>query len=511
MLKLAAVDAWCVRMADRLDPMLVRCVRQDLRSNVFTGVFSLLLLVATILCLIIAANAASGSDENARHGQYLFIGLGWCWSFALVVIQGHATHRLVAQERNDDTWDLVELTGLEPRRIVRGLLLASLTQSALFTAAMAPFMVMAYLLRGLDLLTIAAALVAVPMLGVLAAVLGLLVACAVPNRKARAASGALVGLVLLGGWSTTSGLLFASGRFGLEPFLRELADGQGEAWAVLGMMGNAWAAAVWLSLVLATTLLLHRANDRSSRPRLAVLLVWLNVVGWAVAMAYMQNLPENQRDTMYAVVAVFGVVGLLIAGMFALTEDAALTPRQARVIAEAHGWRRRAMIFLGPGAARARWFMLVGAAMVLPLLIPGLVDESNYSYIPSRVAWYTVGYGLLVLLVGDTLARGPLARWSFTPLQRRVVIMAVAGVWSVVPPLVALLADYNGVLYATMRLLTPGWAVVHFASEETSAQLSRILIALPVVMLLTLAWQGRRLELVTRRITAQADDRNPRA
>lgn len=510
MVKLAAIDAFCLRLSDRLDPMLVRCVRQDLRSKVFTGVFSLLLLISTILSLIIAANAGSSLDQDARHGQYLFIGLGWCWSFALVVVQGIATHRLVAQERNDDTWDLVELTGLPPRRIVRGLLLASLTQSALYTAAMAPFLVMAYLLRGLDLLTIAAALITVPLLGVLAAAVGLLLACAVPNRKARAASGALVGLLLLIGWITTSTIQFADQRYGIERVLHDLADGDGWAWAGVGMALNSWAAATWLCLVLATTLLLHRANDRSSGPRAAVLLVWLNVLAWMVPVIVLAGSSDHQRAEMFGVLAIFGVIALLLAGFFALTEDDALSPRQARIIAEAHGWRRRGLLFLGPGAARARWFVLVFAALIMPSVVPGLMDDGDYSGIPVRIAWFTLGYGLLVILIGDALARGPLARWCSGPLPRRLVIFAVAAAWSILPSLAALLADYNGALYAAMRLLTPGWAVVHYANEGHGEPLVVALVALPAVMLMVLAWQGRRMTLVTRRITALADDRNPR-
>ena len=516
MITLAAVDAWCLRLSDRLDPMLVRCVRQDLRSKVFTGVFSLLLLISAILSLVIAANAATATDQNARHGQYLFLGLGWCWSFALVVVQGIATHRLVAQERNDDTWDLVELTGLPPRRIIRGLLLASLTQSALYTAAMAPFLVMAYLLRGLDLLTIAASLIAVPMLGVVAAVVGLLLACAIPNRKARAAGGAIVGLALLVGWSFASTFIFTDSRFGLNSILRELADGNSWAWAGIGMTINAWHAVTWLGLVLATTLLLHRANNRSSGPRVAVLLVWLNAVAWAIGVALIGNLDERERGQLFTILAFFGTMGLLISGIFALTEDAALSPRQAREIAEAHGWRRRAMVFLGPGAARARWFMMVGALLILPLILCGFADtsggyRSDQSQHAARAVWFMFGYGTLVLLVSDALARGPLARWCPAPMQRRIVVFVVAACWSVLPPLVALLANYEGGLYAAMRLLTPGWAVVHYADDGQAEPLVGILIALPVMMLLVLAWQGRRLALVTQRVTAVAEDRNPRA
>ena len=490
--------------------MLVRCVRQDLRSKIFVGVFCLLLLVSASAALIAATSAGAMADPDRPYGRQLFLFLAWCWSFCLIVVQSAATHRLVAQERNDDTWDLVELTGLPPRRIVRGLLLASLTQSALYTAAMTPFLVMAYLLRGLDLLTILAALVTVPLLGILAASIALFLACAAPGKKARTAGGGLILLLMLFGWSLTSGIQF-NDYVGLASLLRGLSDGATWAWMSTAIGLNAWVGSVWLLLVLSATLLSHRAEDRSTRPRFAISVLWCNVGLWLVGSWWYLAPNAEVQATLATGVMYSGALLAIVSGFFAMTEDWELTPRQARAVSEQRGWRRKLSALLGPGGARGRWFTLtLAASATLPLLLGWKLTGEAHEQ--AFFAWMTLGYGLLLVLVGDAVARGLLGRWCTQASHRRLVILGVASAWSILPVLAALVVTEDGVGFAALRLLTPGWAVYYYAFEEPEDQLAVILLLLPVVVAVWAAFQAvRHRTMVTRRVLAGDDDRNPRA
>jgi len=510
---LAQVDRWSLRVSDALDPMLVRCVRQDLRSKVFVGVFSLLLLISAAAALIFASQAGSTLENDVPYGKYLFVVLGWCWSFALIVVQASATHRLVAQERNDDTWDLVELTGLPPQRIVRGLLAASLTQSALYTAAMAPFLVMAYLLRGLDLLTIVAALIVVPMMGVLAASGSLFLACSAPSKKARMAGGGLVGLLMLIAWISTSSWQFSNYDRGFGQFFSDLLALQGTTWMVAGMLFTAWASLLWLCLVFSATLLTHRAGDRSSRPRGAVAVVWGVVLLWLAGIMLFADQTATQHSYLLVAVGSCGVALTVVAGFFALTEDYALSPRQAQVIASAHGWRRSAAVILGSGAARGRWYTIALAVSATALLILAYaINESEHSAVV--MAWCALGNGLQILVVGDFVARRVVGHWCSTPLHRRMAIMAVLSAWSIIPALAAQVMADDAVVYALLRALTPGWGIYHHAIEDTSdgmSGLGGVLMLMPLVMLAIIAIQARRMTVVTRRVVAETGDRNARA
>jgi hypothetical protein len=510
------LDAKLAALSDRLDPMLVRCVRQDLRSKMFIAVFSLLLLWSTAFSLIAATSAAASNDPDRTSGRWLFALLAWSWSFALIVVQAAATHRLVAQERNDDTWDLVELTGLPPRCLVRGLLAASLTQSALYTAAMAPFLVMAYLLRGLDLLTILAALVTVPMLGIVAATVALFLACAAPNKKASSLgsifSGLILLLLMLKLWFFTCIIQFSAWDSGLTRLLRGLADGQTWALVSTGIGINAWIALVFLGLVFATTLLTHRADDRSHGPRLAVAVVWLNLLAWVGGVWWCMRLAPAEIAVVLAGIGIAGAGLTTIAAFFACTEDYLLTPRQARGISESHGWRRKLSAFTGPGAARGRWYVLALGLSVAVLLGAGLRlgTEANV-HKTVATGWFTLGYGLITILAGDWLARVPLGRWCTQPLHRRLVVLGLASAISIFPVLAAMVISEHGPGYAAMILLTPGWAVYHYAIEEPGEALAVVPMALPII---AAAWAtgqaARHRMLLTRRVLAEASDHNPR-
>jgi hypothetical protein len=424
-------------------------------------------------------------------------------------VQSAATHRLVAQERNDDTWDLVELTGLPPRRIVRGLLLASLTQSALYTAAMTPFLVMAYLLRGLDILTILAALVTVPLLGILAAAVALFLACAAPGKKARTAGGGLILLLMLFGWGVTSGIQFNEYE-GLASLLRGLSDGSTWAWMGTGIGLNAWAGVVWLLLVLSATLLSHRAEDRSSRPRFTIAVLWLNVVVWLVGALWFLGPSSEVEATMAAGVGLSGILLAILVGFFAVTEDYELTPRQARAVSEQHGWRRRLALLLGPGGTRGRWFTLALAASAVVLLIPAW-NLTGDSHKLAVFSWMTLGYGLLLILAGDAVARGLLGRWCTQASHRRLVILGMASAWSILPVLAALVVSENGVGFAALRLLTPGWAVYHYALEEPGDEFGVVLMLMPIAIAGWAVMQAlRHRTVVTRRVLAADGARNPR-
>ncbi len=194
--------AW---ISNRANPMLVRCIRQELRSKTFLGVFVLLLVVAAIAEI---TSAAAASDRaNAQVGAALFSVLGWSWTL-VVVIQAMSTFQAVIRERNEDTWDLLDLTGMGPRPVLRGLLLANLVQGQLYTAALAPFLVMAYLLRGIDLLTIACALVIVPLAGIAASTLAVFLASIGNGKPARAFFGGLLGLGLMAVWLVSAAAWF---------------------------------------------------------------------------------------------------------------------------------------------------------------------------------------------------------------------------------------------------------------------------------------------------------------
>jgi hypothetical protein len=502
-------------IADRANPMLVRCVRQELRSRTFISVYLLLLAVATLAATFAAGWADAGQDQRA--GQGLFGILAWAWSF-VVAVQALGTFAAVTRERNEDTWDLVDLTGMRPGQVLRGLLLANLAHGQLYTAALAPFLAMSYLLRGLDLMTIAFALVAIPLTGIAASTLAVFCACLGNNKGSRAFLGGLLGLFLIGCWFG-SRVLWMEGQPAIEVAISGLRDGQADAWLATGMLANAWAAFVILMLVLSGALLTHRAGDRSGGPRLIWFLLWLDLTLWLLVVTW-RNAAAGRSflwTSLSEPLLTSGLIGVIWAaavGLFSVSEDYELSPRQARAITAARGWRRALTPLLGPGAARGR--LAFCAFTALALLLSGIgaaCDSGDSGFAWMLASALIAGHASLILWTTDLLYRGPLARWLDTPLLRRGFLLVMVAVWSLGPVLAALVFDTGHVEKSWLATLSPFWGAAQVLDRHGS-DINPVDVAIPALgglaAWLVLLIQGIRLTIITRRVQARGDDANPR-
>lgn len=499
-------------VGERSNPMLVRVVRQELRSKTFIGVFSLLLVAGIVSALVVAAfSDVSGEGSSAR----LFFGvLGWAWAFSLVLVQPLASFRAVAIERNDDTWDLVELTGMRPRLVVRGLLVASMVQGLLYTAALAPFMVMAWLLRGLDLVYIVFVLCVVPLAGSAASSLAVFTACLGGNKALRGLLGALLGLGLTLSWIFSAGFFFAPADFTVRWLLTGLRSGDAEVWALVGLWLNIWLVWVVICNVFSGALLTFRAADRSSGPRLAWTLVLPNALLWAIGLWLVVPGARNDLNEILMAIAIFGSAWILPLALFAVTEDYELSPRQARAITDGGPLRRAAMLFLGPGAARGRLLYLALSLAVLAVGLVGYAQTTagNDPDMPQilRGIWAVHCYGAVIFLGSDLLYRGPFASWFPTPPLRRAFTLLVAAVVTLLPILAIGLLIGERMMRLPLAAISPVIGVMQVADRQGY---EGTLIAISIAGLLAsaaLLVQGLRLQLSIVRVHARDDDRNPR-
>ncbi len=510
---LARIDAWSLSWGDRLPPLLVRSVRQDLRSKQFLAIYILLLLISALVALVVAATANTGDDNTDQAaGRNLYIGIGWCWSFVLLVIQASAQHGLVAQERQDDTWDLVQLTGLTPRRVLTGLLATGLVRTGLITAAMAPFLVMAYLLRGIDLPSILLALVCTVLAAVLASCVGLFAACATPAKKAKAGA-AGTGLLAALGWMILSAFLFTDPRMG-SAFAGELVRWDKGAWTVAILVLTAWACGCYLLLVFSGALLTHRADDRSTAPRRAVTRVWLvSILCFIVGSLIHAGGPRDWAESI-AVLGCGTSMLAIIAAFFAITEDWELTPRQARALTASgwRGWSQR--LCFGPGAVRGhRWILVLYlAGMAFTCLGAWLEDSLGGSTVEEFLlfGWISPGVAIAAMLACDALVRWAFARMVQGPPARRLLMTMFLSVWAIIPVIIALFASKDSVAQIALMLSSPLGAIIRLADVALDGLLITGEVITPCVVLWLVLRSVERNRVVNR-VHAGGTDHNPRA
>ena len=147
----------------RLNPILVRELRQAARGGYVMGFFLVFLafqLAATVIVIIANASGWSGSSAGSvGFGSHLFAALlGVLVTACLWFVPLYSGVRL-ALENNATNADLYFITTLTAGQIIRGKLCTAAAITLLAFSASAPFMAMSVFLRGVDVVTIIVGLV----------------------------------------------------------------------------------------------------------------------------------------------------------------------------------------------------------------------------------------------------------------------------------------------------------------------------------------------------------------
>src|SRR6185369_7803276 len=129
-------------MGDSWNPILIKELRQARRSRTF-----IVLVVLTLLaCVLIALNALA---KHRRYGDIsasreVFEMLYFCLSIVGFLVVPFLAHRSLAREQEEGAWELLQLTGIGPRRILAGKLGSTLIVGGVFAAVVSPFLFLSY-------------------------------------------------------------------------------------------------------------------------------------------------------------------------------------------------------------------------------------------------------------------------------------------------------------------------------------------------------------------------------
>jgi len=129
--------------SDRISPMLVKELRQGLRTNLFVTSF-ILLQAFMILCILMSSTE---SNSNSAAGAFF-------WFFivvSLLIVQPLRGFASLSQEFHLNTMDLIQLTRLDAWRIVKGKWSAINAQTLLLVTAIAPYLVLRYFFGSINI------------------------------------------------------------------------------------------------------------------------------------------------------------------------------------------------------------------------------------------------------------------------------------------------------------------------------------------------------------------------
>jgi hypothetical protein len=436
------------RLGDRINPLVVKEIRQGLRTRIFWVCFGLMLMACMLLSLMAYADVRDGGYQP--RGQVYFFTYFVCLGLVHFFVIPYSAYRSLAREREDETWVLLALTGLGPRRILRGKVTSFLAQAALYASAVGPFLLFSYYLNGIDLPTILVILALGGAWLVFLTVLGVCAATLADGRLGRAFVHFLVLGLLVGGVAQGLTGAFLIGEGGSR-LMRDREFPYAVGISLWLMLSYGWllfeAAAARLSLI---------TEDYSRGPRRALI---LQMVLSAVGVGVMWWAQGKEREVA-SIAGVLGCLHLTVVGLFLVSD----LDGQSRALRTKTRW----WSLLRPGAVRGfRLMALLFAGWSLFCVALQLsstdVRDNWRSLIYVTVAGAV--YPILFFAVSLLVTKMPRSDRFATPVAVRIMFIALSGLASVVPPLVALLMDLPGD-EGIINLLNPVVGMVNFGSHE---------------------------------------------
>ena len=251
---------------DRVNPVLVKEVRQAVRGKSFRSSFIMVLTIAAVVSTTVLSSLNVDDPQDlANSGTNLFFALHAVFLFCALVVVPVQANRSMASERDERTFDALIISGLSPAQIISGKWLSAGVTQLLFLVALLPFFATSATLYGLDLLMAFVMTLFACFLGLTLSLLGILAATLSKSK----AVGSVLMMVFLAACGFSMMWMIAMGQMTMSGF-----GGFGNTDEFLVIMGLLSAASFftlfWLH-GLAVATISHQEENGMLRVRWAVL------------------------------------------------------------------------------------------------------------------------------------------------------------------------------------------------------------------------------------------------
>ena len=422
---------------DAMNPIVVKELRQAVRSRFVAGILLLLLLIQLVGMGIVLLTTSTMSIANMsaalRAGRSMFHFLMIVLSSTCILFVPAYVGIRLAMERWDDKLDLLFITTIRPSSVIRGKLLAGTVTTVLLFSSSLPFMSFTYLLRGVDLPSVFVVLALVFLVVVVAIQVAMFLAALPASRPFKILLG-LVGLVGL----TVLLVFINTVAWGM---IDQGVGSQLRSWQFWGpalMVVGTMSSGVGIFFVLSVALISPKSANRALPIRIFVTLLWLAWGGVAFVAAWVKSDPD-------IVIAwfVFAMLVLALALLVIVGEEETLSTRVRRAVPRRRALRRLAFLFYSGPAGGLVWVVLLAASTVFITLLAYANMSHGYGgqttetlEVFTGVFLYAFAYAMTGILIQRLFLKRRLpasARW--------VVALLVMAAVSILPVLLALLSN----------------------------------------------------------------------
>lgn len=479
---------WC---CERLNPIVIKEIRQSLKSRQFTISFGLT-LIAAVGWTILAVALMVPRLYYIPGGLPLLFGFFCILAVPLLIIIPFTAFRSLTSETEDGTFELLRISALSSTQIIYGKMSSASVQILLYLSAIAPCIVLTYLLRGVGLLTILLFLGGTVLVSILETAFALALAAVSTSRLVQTGVTVLflIALLFIGfGWMTfvTAGLSEGSG---------EVENGA-SAFA-LGIFGALTIVTLLITLALrSAAAAIDFASENSSTPvRLRILWLITVCLFWlSMAVVAFEDLTAFYVCTII-LFCVFGFVGGLVTG-----ERGVISPRTRRTLPRTF-LGRVFLTWLYPGAGLGYMFLIsLFAGWCATVAAGELYFQSRYSSEFEDFSITVLGYVLLCYLAMylgiNRLLMLAVPRQMTSRMMVSVTLLIVIVLLAHLIPLLAVYYanDYRDPVYGLHQVFNVYWTMITISDGDFIGLHTGVLVMLTLFAVCVF---GLNLALVTR-------------
>lgn len=499
----AGVWGWIDRTGERvsrwLNPILIKEARQSLKSRQFIATFFLLLLASCIWTVLgIVINAPD--VYYVPSGETLLAGYYFVLAIPLIGMVPLAAHRSLAAEIDDDTFEMLVITQLSAMRIVTGKLNSAMLQMMVYFAAIVPCLAFSYLLRGVNLPTIALLIGIVFFTAMLLTTFSLMLATLAPNRAGQT-------LALLAVLAVLVFAEFLCGAYCMEVVLGGSMGDELDAIIFTTITLLVGVSCMFVFVKAAAARIGPVTENRSSGLRWSMF--WQQLL-WVAVIEFLVLWYEDAEPLNFGVM----IVGMywLVMGTLMLSESPELSPRVQRQLPSTLAGRSL-LTWFNPGPGTGFVFAISSGTVAASVMgLSGVfVGGRDPRTDPITFAMIIVGYLMAYLGITRLIVLPLSKRFGNTLTIPIATLVAVLGVAAFTPMILSVLttgAPLNN--YSSLEAIDWAWTLFHAFDQNFNTPLAALILLVgSVIVLINLALLMK--EFTFRRVAVPqrvlADDR----
>ena len=358
-----SVPPWVDRVADWCNPILIKEVRQSLKSRQFVITF-FLLVTGAWLTAVFGLLMWGERIEYEAAGRDFFFYFYIALAIATLIIVPFNAYLSLKSERDFLTFEVLSVTTLLPGQIVNGKLLAAVVQLFIYYSAITPFIAFASTMQGFDAALAAYLLIVSFLVSLMLCCISVTASTLTTNRSQQAALavGLLIGVI----WAMYGLVSMAW----VTTYIAPIPFANGEFWLANGLSLVVALSYFILLRQIAISQLTFETDNRSTAIRITMTAQFC--LFWIVTFLVFAFVDVGRVDTdIFFAYVILSCVHWGIFGLVMTAEPDALSRRIRRKISGNSLWRLIKTPFM-PGGARGYLLLLLNVGLILGFYLFGV-------------------------------------------------------------------------------------------------------------------------------------------